>query len=38
MQTLKTISKDVLYTKVVVELNGFIEDDMRWQMETISHQ
>ena len=38
MQTLKTKSKDVLYTKVVVELNGFIEDDMRWQMETISHQ
>mgnify|MGYP001157254226 FL=1 len=38
MQTLKTISKDVLYTKVVVELNRFIEDDMRWQMETICHQ
>lgn len=38
MHTVKTISKDVLYTKVVVELNRFIEDDMTWQMETISHQ
>ena len=33
--TLKRISSDDLYTKIVVELNKFIENDIEWQLETI---
>ncbi|MBM23909.1 MAG: hypothetical protein CMD78_06570 [Gammaproteobacteria bacterium] len=33
--TLKRISSDDLYTKIVVELNKFIENDIEWQLGTI---
>ena len=33
--TLKRISADDMYTKIVVELNKFIEDDIEWQLGTI---
>ena len=33
--TLKRISSDDMYTKIVVELNKFIEDDIEWQLGTI---
>jgi DMSO reductase family type II enzyme chaperone len=33
--TLKRISPDDLYTKIVVELNKFIESDIEWQLGTI---
>lgn len=34
-KTLKRISSDDMYTKIVVELNKFIEDDIEWQLGTI---
>ena len=33
--TLKRISPDDLYTKIVVELNKFIKNDIEWQLGTI---
>ncbi len=33
--TLKRISSDDLYTKIVVELSKFIESDIEWQLGTI---
>ena len=33
--TLKRISPDDLYTKIIVELNKFIENDIEWQLRTI---
>ena len=35
-KTLKRISIDAMYTKIVVELNKFLEDDIEWQLETIN--
>jgi len=37
-KTLKRISSDDMYTKIVVELNKFIEDDIEWQLGTIDDQ
>ena len=34
-KTLKRISSEDMYTKIVVELNKFIEDDIEWQLGTI---
>ena len=36
-KTLKRISSDDMYTKIVVELNKFIEDDIEWQLGTIDN-
>jgi DMSO reductase family type II enzyme chaperone len=35
-KTLKRISSDDMYTKIVVELNKFLEDDIEWQLGTIN--
>ena len=34
--TLKRVSIDAMYTKIVVELNKFLENDIEWQLETIN--